>query len=326
MSEESLFVRPALTIDADFTIVRNSWLRDPRIAGNPLSIYLYLLSHDADFLITASKLQHDLRLGKSAYLSARRKLEQYGFLTTSVVRYPDGTLAESGESLGGRFRRTDFVLIDPADAAASSKADNQPRTKPPVDNSKDDNQPWLTDSVDNQENPRSEPKPIIGGRVIGDGLPADGFSASLKKDQVKDQIRSDLSPSQDLQLADDRLEAMVPGLNALQLRLGLVKAGLDPQGFDLEKAALDVFAASGEKVAKPAKYLISSIVNAPERWKVGSQNARNAHDCQVDGHSWLGYAPMGSHPGGQACRFCPEIVPDPVSGVEDSVAVSEGVS
>ena len=51
---DSDFIREETSIDSNFSIVRNEWIRDARIAGNPLSVYLFIRSHSQGFRVTLS--------------------------------------------------------------------------------------------------------------------------------------------------------------------------------------------------------------------------------------------------------------------------------
>ncbi|MGV8969327.1 MAG: hypothetical protein ACOH1J_02645 [Microbacteriaceae bacterium] len=71
-AESGRFIRTELKLDSENTTVRNWWLRDERIVGNPLSFYLYLLSHSVKYEITLECARKALGLGVGAFVSGRR--------------------------------------------------------------------------------------------------------------------------------------------------------------------------------------------------------------------------------------------------------------
>ena len=137
MRRATEFVRPELAFERDFLQLRNWWVQDKRIVGNPASIFFYLLSHRADFRVTQSKVMHALGLGKDAYLAARRKLEAAGYLEVVVHRYPSGEVDEHGAPIGGQ-KWTELIVCDPEPPAElRTLADRRPtesvvEVKPPA--------------------------------------------------------------------------------------------------------------------------------------------------------------------------------------------------
>lgn len=135
VSIESEFVRPQLTFETEFGQYRNWWARDTRIGGNAFTILMYLLSHKQDFRITQSKAQMDLELGRDAFLAARRRLENAGFLKVHEHRYPAGTVTADGRAIGGQ-RRIVFELLDPEapEKLRRPSTNSQPGLSAPVAN------------------------------------------------------------------------------------------------------------------------------------------------------------------------------------------------
>lgn len=126
MAAESEFVRPELTFEREFGQFRNWWTRDRRVVGNPLSIYLYLLSHRRDYTITQARAQRDLGLGKDAFLAARRRLESAGYLSAETMRWPAGATDDTGRKVGGQPRKLVFHVLDPArDASCAGDAEEE---------------------------------------------------------------------------------------------------------------------------------------------------------------------------------------------------------
>jgi hypothetical protein len=145
-AEPGRFIRTELKLDVEYTTVRNWWLRDERIVGNPLSLYLYLLSHSVKYEITLERARKALGLGVEAFSSARRRLEDAGFLERVVVRYPKGAVDSTGAKVAGRVRRYDIHVLDPEQPTKASPDGREVKQKvaseidppEPVDNFSDD--------------------------------------------------------------------------------------------------------------------------------------------------------------------------------------------
>ena len=154
MTEEPLqgeFLRDELAIDREFSMVRNWWVRYPKIVGNPLSIYLYIRSHKAGYRLTQASVREKLGLGKDAFLKARRTLEEHGFLELVQFVYPAGSRDGEGRPNGGH-RLVQFRLLDPTTPpemraladAPEAKAENPPRVSVACGQAKEENPPRLS--------------------------------------------------------------------------------------------------------------------------------------------------------------------------------------
>ena len=111
-------IRATPMSDVGTTRVRKWWLRDPRIVGNPLSLYLYLISHDEKEEITFEQARNALGLGVEAFSTARRRLEDAGFLKR--VDRQLSAFAVDGEKAAGWDGRYDIHVLDPAQPGSQS--------------------------------------------------------------------------------------------------------------------------------------------------------------------------------------------------------------
>lgn len=105
-------VRPRLAFEREFGQYRNWWARDPRIAGNPLTILLNLLSHDPQRMPTQLEARKSLGLGVHAWQSGKKALLECGFLVEVRDRYPLSHVDAEGRPKGGQ-RRFRLFLQDP---------------------------------------------------------------------------------------------------------------------------------------------------------------------------------------------------------------------
>jgi len=112
-AEPGRFVRNSVKPDAEFFMGRNWWVRDRRIFGNPLSLYLFLHSHDVGYVITLERARKAVGLGVEAFATARRRLEEAGFLERQAVRYPPSAVDADGNNIAGRIQRYDIHILDP---------------------------------------------------------------------------------------------------------------------------------------------------------------------------------------------------------------------
>lgn len=189
----SQYQRSQTQIDDNFLIVRNEWVRDQRITGNALSLYLYIRSHSMNFVVTRSKAMTDLGLGKDAYRVAEQRLEQAGYLeiqppvTIRGVRQPkryylvdpwDKAAQARNQPENGEVTVPESALVE---LTQERRAENPPIDLLPVDNRKAENPPIAQNPVDNSkrraENPQSE------GRKI----------RPIKEDQLRKQSLSPIS-------------------------------------------------------------------------------------------------------------------------------------
>lgn len=120
---ENEFVRNATSLDRDFLIVANAWVRDQRIVGNPLSIYLWVRSQAVEFRITRASIMHGMGLGRFAFESAIDKLEACGYLRRVEDRWPPGATAADGRQLAGA-KRVRWYLLDPAPDAVANEGND----------------------------------------------------------------------------------------------------------------------------------------------------------------------------------------------------------
>lgn len=209
--EQGYFIRPRLAIDRDFGIHRNAWVRDQRIVGNPLSIYLYLLSHDPGFQITLESARKGLGLGKDAFITARRTLEVAGYLRMVKVTHPAGTVDANGRSIGGRVLRYDIEVLDP-EPPPFGPASAIARPSAPVDNSLGDQGSEIENRAENAQKPWSNP--VTGFPVADDPVPDDPLpdNPPLKENQEdqENQSSSSTEVTTEATAADSEAAALPP--------------------------------------------------------------------------------------------------------------------
>lgn len=113
--------RTRLTFETHYTQVPNEWLRDRRLSRRARGLLAELMTHQVGWEITTESLIEGGTEGRDALLKTLKELELYGYLARQQVRE------------GGKFGGTDYVITDPADAAAAaSPCPENPVTVEPV--------------------------------------------------------------------------------------------------------------------------------------------------------------------------------------------------
>lgn len=115
-------IHPRLRFEAEYGRHRNWWVRDPRIAGVALSMYLFLLSQDPAHPLTQTEARRELGLGKDAWATGKRRLLRTGFLIEVRDRYPAGYVDSEGRPRGLQ-RRFRLFLDDPAEGVERTEAE-----------------------------------------------------------------------------------------------------------------------------------------------------------------------------------------------------------
>jgi hypothetical protein len=316
MSVESEFVRPEFLFEVEFGQFRNWWARDKRIAGNPFSILMYLVSHDRNFRVTQQSAMNELGFGRQAFIAARRRLEAAGFLRVDEHRLPRGAKDESGLPVGGH-RMLIFTVLDPAKPATRQKALTNTGMQASVDFV-----PRLSES---------EPEPVDNSEPYAQN-PTQGF-VPLKEDQAKENQSSSDEPVAVVEAVDvvaaspeDEDDSgplavdVEPGLakvlrevhsrlDASLLLSRLAKLGIDPLALNLELAASVAIFASPRPVGDPVAYLVGAIRREPYRWIKQPSGAGNEHwspavlSCDAGVHL---YGTPRSDPWQMVCLRCGE--------------------
>lgn len=87
---------------AHYTVMRNVWLRDPRLSLKAKGLLGYLLSHEVGYACSQAQMIRESSDGRDSVVSARDELAAAGYLRRTRAR-----------STGGRFAEDDYELCDP---------------------------------------------------------------------------------------------------------------------------------------------------------------------------------------------------------------------
>ena len=321
MAIESEFIRTPLAFEREFGSYRNWWVRNARLSGRPISLLLYLLSHDVQFKISRAGILADLGWDKNMYLRTRRVLEEMGFLVAHEYRHAAGTRDAQGKPIGGH-RYVTFELADPAEPAkvlvkasahiesrlfpapiaafspaeqassdtALTKYSERGSTEPSAQNSGQAFVPLKEDHSLEENNSSSDVvihSPEPSPRVSAARAAEDDFSSFGTSTGIDDVAAA--------QLAALHPELTMPGLLARLVDGGVFTAEAIG-GLDLARAADEILAASKRAVWRPADYIAASLEREPFRWL---RSVAGTGGCTELGHRWIG-------PWNEACARCDE--------------------
>ncbi|MDH6422297.1 hypothetical protein [Aurantimicrobium minutum] len=317
-----VFERPEHDFERDYFEVRNDWVRDARITGNALSIFLYINSHKPGFVVTRELVMRKLELGKKAFVAACKRLEDAGYLRRGIqTQGPDG-----------KWGSISYTILDPF---AHSE-----RQSDPVVNS--GNEPWLqkgtrsTISVDNSRGEKQNPhkqgevtvtpkgstlKEPLKRKLIKENQSSSvndlsyesSTSASVDDDDFSSENSSTPADASGFELAVAAVAVPEPVAgeprlaNPLDHSLGLVSPGLTwrgiflavPESFypvlatiDVVRAAKVILGRAKSVPMNPAAFIAAALVKAPTEFfdpallpaTPAGSSVPGKWVCDVDGH------------------------------------------
>lgn len=307
-------VRPRLAFEREFGQHRNWWVRDARIAGTPVSILLYLLSHDTARMPTQTDARRELGLGKDAWQSGKRRLLEAGFLVEVRDRYPRGFVDPDGRQRGGQ-RRFRLFLQDPEPGFSAREADAVIELDEPYEEyvaALNTNQCGLSALV--QKTPdQSQGGFSAHGGFASAGIPhtADNPQSFIGRENQVGLVGSNTSSNQPttrtVSAREVEIDGALAGLHP-DLRLTFAQLAREVNG-RVDLAKVDVVraveetviraAARGERVGNPAAYAAAVIVRSPEQWVVGAEQPAPFEPLgqHIEGSEWELAAPcaQGAH-------------------------------
>lgn len=272
-------IRPRLAFEREFGQHRNWWVRDPRIAGNALSIYLFLLSHDEKHPITQTEAQRALGLGKDAWRAAKERLLKAGFFAEIRDRYPEGYADEHGPRGGQkRFR---LILQDPEPGQIVSLEDAIIELDEPYESSVS-----LYEELDcglsavqqssTADNPQWLAKPLISPTADypHTGTPTADYPQSfIGREEGLVRLGFNNQPNQTFptiarEAIDAELRELLPSVQP-PLTLAAIEREVDGRvdlsGIDVVQAVTDTVL-KAKVASKPAAYVAAVLVRKPESW------------------------------------------------------------
>jgi hypothetical protein len=92
MDIEPGIYRPEFPMDGNFTMIPNTLIRDEQTPATAKLLLIYLLSHKIGYQILDSQIMRESGLGRAALRTARKELEELGFIELTRVRHADNSL------------------------------------------------------------------------------------------------------------------------------------------------------------------------------------------------------------------------------------------
>ncbi|MFD5600779.1 hypothetical protein ACFWHR_12085 [Leucobacter sp. NPDC058333] len=272
-------VRPRLKFESEFGQHRNWWVRDSRLTGNPLSVLLYLLSHDPSRMPTQTEARKQLGLGKDAWISAKKRLLEAGFIIEVRDRYPAGFVDEMGRPKGGQ-KRYRLFLQDPNEGYFVAEHLAILEFDEPYEEflaANEETRVGFSEAAD------KTPDRVDGGLSAVRGKPATGNPKaadnppSLEEEKTRlGQVGYYASSNQPTnhttreREVDAQLEALAPGCGLTLAALSReVQGRVDLSTVDVVQATRDTLLRAAGRVNKPASYIASVIARYPTKWPVG---------------------------------------------------------
>jgi len=92
MNVEPGIYRPEFPMDGNFTMVPNALIRDQDLPANAKLLLIYLISHKVGYQILDAQMIRESGLGREAMRTARKKLEEIGFIALERIKRADNSL------------------------------------------------------------------------------------------------------------------------------------------------------------------------------------------------------------------------------------------
>lgn len=317
-----------LAIDREIMSIRTWWTQDARIAGTPLSVFLYFRGLGTGAEVTQTEAMGTLGLGKAAFRTAKERLRDAGFLVEVRDRFPAGYRDPLSDEPRGGLPRYRLMFLDPSPDAEVDPSESLIEAEEAIEFLPDQN--WGRKSAPvastGAGNRQQSGKPQMGAGAGNQHQPATGAGnrPPYRKTQVglvnrlvgsstsepTDQTSSAREVT-DPAAIDAELEAIAPGARLSVAAITAEVAGrVDLSQIDLVAAVLDTVCKTKSRLGNPASYVASVIVRKPDSYLIGSIDAgwtpqrdaseawhpAEAHDagqtaaCHAGNHDWGSHA------------------------------------
>jgi predicted transcriptional regulator len=84
--------RPQLSVDRDFTVIPNSWIRNAGLSPSANYLLIYLMTHEIGYEITFSQMQRETGLGIKGVRAALAELQSKNWLAMERTKKVNGQL------------------------------------------------------------------------------------------------------------------------------------------------------------------------------------------------------------------------------------------
>lgn len=91
-NDEPGVYRPQLSVDRDFTVIPNTWIRNSSLSPSANYLLIYLMTHEVGYEITFGQMQRETGLGIKGIRTALKELQDKGWLEMERTKRPNGQL------------------------------------------------------------------------------------------------------------------------------------------------------------------------------------------------------------------------------------------
>lgn len=113
--------RPKLSVDRDFTIIPNAWIRNSKLSPSANYLLIYLMTHEIGYEVTFGQMQRETGLGIKGVRSALTELAHKGWLKMERTQRANGQL--------GPYRYTIIETTVPQSTVAQATVAEGPDNK-----------------------------------------------------------------------------------------------------------------------------------------------------------------------------------------------------
>lgn len=134
MNIEPGIYRPEFPMDSNFTMVPNALIRDEELTPSAKLLLIYLLSHKIGYQILDSQIIRETGLGRHALRTARKELEEAGFIELVRIRNDDNSLGGYRYEMAdpkGYFSTVELSTVDYS-TVEDSTMENRPHNRKPI--------------------------------------------------------------------------------------------------------------------------------------------------------------------------------------------------
>ena len=131
MDIEPGIYRPEFPMDTNFTQVPNALIRDEDVGATAKLLLIYLLSHKIGYQIRDDQMMRETGIGRHALRTARKELQELGFIELNRVRQDDNSWGGYRYELSdprGYFSTVGYSTVE------HSTVENRPDNRKPISN------------------------------------------------------------------------------------------------------------------------------------------------------------------------------------------------
>jgi hypothetical protein len=134
MDIEPGIYRPEFPMDTNFTQIPNALIRDEDVGPTAKLLLIYLLSHKIGYQIRDDQMMRETGIGRHALRTARKELQELGFIELNRVRQDDNSWGGYRYELSdprGYFSTVGYSTVEDS-TMEHSTVENRPDNRKPI--------------------------------------------------------------------------------------------------------------------------------------------------------------------------------------------------